>query len=101
MTKHKPKDFSLAFVILYLLFSLMGGLAFSILAFRAKKNNKTVFWWFLLSLCFIAIFCTISYSLVITSGPNKDAGWYYLGVSTLCANALALFILLLTIITKS
>jgi hypothetical protein len=98
--KQKNKDYSLLIVILYLLLSFFGGLTFSILALRAKKNNNTVFWWFLLALVFIGIFGLISYSLVITSSAKKDAGWYYLGISTIIANCLACLILIVTLIKK-
>jgi hypothetical protein len=101
MRTKQNKDYSLAMVILYLIFSFLGGLTFSILALRAKRNNKTVFWWFLLALIFIGFFGLISYSLVFTSGPNKDAGWYYLGLSTLVANGIAVFILVVTLFSKS
>jgi peptidoglycan/LPS O-acetylase OafA/YrhL len=101
MRTKQNKDYSLAMVILYLIFSFLGGLTFSILALRAKRNNKTVFWWFLLALIFIGLFGVLSYSFVITSGPAKDPGWYYLGLSTLVANGIAVFILLVTLFTKS
>lgn len=101
MKTKQPKDYSITMVILYLIFSFLGGLTFSILALRAKRKNKTVFWWFLLALIFIGVFVILSYSFVLTSGPNKDAGWYYLGLSTLVANGIATFILFATLFTKS
>lgn len=99
-TKHN-KDYSLQIVLLYLVLSFFGGLAFSILALRAKKNNNTVIGWFILAILFIGFFGLISYSLVFTSGPEKDAGWYYLGIATLAANTLATFILFITLLTKT
>ena len=97
----KEKNNSLPFLIIYLIASLFGGLAFSIFALRAKNRNKTVFWWFLLALIFIGFFGTIAYSLFITSGPAKDKGYYYLAIITLITNALALLILIKTLFTKS
>lgn len=96
----KEKNNSFAFLLIYLIASLFGGLAFSIFALRAKNRNKTVFWWFLLSLIFIGFFGTIAYSLFITSGPTKDKGYYYLAIITLITNALAALILIKTLFTK-
>lgn len=97
----KEKNNSLLFLIIYLIVSLFGGLAFSIFALRAKNRNKIVFWWFLLALIFIGFFGVIAYSLFITSGPTKDKGYYYLSIITLITNALALLILIKTLFTKS
>ncbi len=97
----KEKNNSLPFLIIYLIVSLFGGLAFSIFALRAKYRNKTVFWWFLLALIFIGFFGVIAYSLFITSGPTKDKGYYYLAIITLITNALALLILIKTLFTKA
>lgn len=101
MESKQNKNYSLLTAILYLVFSFLGGLTFSILALRAKRNNNTVFWWFILALIFIGFFGVLSFSLVFTSGPGKDAGWYYLGLSTLFANGIALLILIVTLFTKS
>jgi hypothetical protein len=54
----------------------------------------------LLALLAAGVFGTISYSLVFTSGPGHDAGWYYLGYSTLVANGVALLILFLSFFIK-
>jgi hypothetical protein len=54
----------------------------------------------LLALLAVGVFGTISYSLVFTSGPGHDAGWYYLGYSTLVANGVALLILFLSFFIK-
>jgi len=97
----KEKNNSFPFLLIYLIVSLFGGLAFSIFALRAKKRNKTVFWWFLLALIFIGFFGIIAYSLFITSGPTKDKGYYYLAIITLVTNALAVLILIKTLYTKS
>ncbi len=98
--KQVKKDYSLLLVLLYLLLSFFAAITFSIFALKAKRNNKTVFWWFLLALIFIGLFGLISYSLVLTSSLKKDAGWYYLGFSSLIANAIALFVLLITLFVK-
>jgi hypothetical protein len=101
MRKVQNKDHSFLILVLYLLFSFLGGLSFSLLALRAKRRNKTVFWWFILAIIFIFFFGLISYSLVVTSSPIKDAGWYYLGISTLVANGVAVFILIVTLFSNS
>jgi heme A synthase len=79
----------------------LGGLLFSILALRAKRKQKTVFWWFLLSLIFIAIFGFLSYTLVLTSSPTKDSSYYYLGMVSLVSNSIALIILIATLFSKN
>lgn len=91
---------SLKILIIYLLSSFFSALLFSVLAVRARKKGNTGFGWVFLSLCCIALFGIIGYSLVKTSSPSHDAGYYYLGISTLFANALALFISFLTLFIK-
>jgi hypothetical protein len=88
-------------LLLFLLSSCLGGLLFSILALRAKRKQKTVFWWFLLSLIFIAIFGFLSYTLVLTSSPTKDSSYYYLGMVSLVSNSFALIILIATLFSKN
>jgi heme A synthase len=79
----------------------LGGLLFSILALRAKRKQKTVFWWFLLSLIFIAIFGFLSYSMVLTSNPTQDSIYYYIGAISLVSNSIALIILIATLFSKN
>ncbi len=93
-------DSPLLLLFLYLFCSFLGGLLFSILALRAKKRQKTAMWWFLCSVIFISIFSYISCAFVSVSSPTKDAFYYYLGLSTLVSNGIAVFILVITLFLK-
>jgi CHASE2 domain-containing sensor protein len=87
-------------VFLYLLFSFFSALLFSILLWRARDKGRAGIGWIVLTLLASGMFGTISYSLVHTSSPAHDAGWYYLGLSALVANGLALLILFLALFLK-
>lgn len=91
---------SLKMLSIYLASSFFSGLLFSILAVRARKKGNSGFGWVFLSICCIAFFGVIAYSLVKTSSPSHDVAYYYLGISTLFANGLALFISFLTFFIK-
>jgi predicted permease len=83
-------------VLLYLFLSIFAALVFSILYRRSiNKGKKGVVWIVFAVLCAL-FYGTIALSLVVTSSPNVDAGYFWLGVATLVSNALAL----LLIITK-
>jgi hypothetical protein len=101
MKARKPSNasgsFSLKLAFVYLLFSFLASLAFSILAFKRRSKGKGGWGWIILSLICAVLFGTISYSLVITSSPALDSGWYYLGMSTLCANVLSVLVLLISL----
>ena len=92
-----------SFILLvgYLLSSIFAGLIFSGLAMRAKSNGGTGIGWGLLSLICIAIFGYMGYAVYFTSSPTVDSFWYYLGITSLIANSLALLILLLTILKQN
>jgi len=92
------QDSSVKILIGYLLSSFFGGLLFAILAMRAKRRGKTVFWWFLASLIFIGVFGFLSYALFKTDSPTNNPGYYYLGLSSLVANALAFLLLVITLL---
>jgi len=98
--KNNPADlnsnFSIKLILFYLLSSFFGGLLFSILSYRSRKKGNSGFGWLLLSLVFIVIFSYISFALYKTSSANHDAFWYYLSLSTIAANGVALFILILS-----
>ena len=87
-------------LVIYLLSSFFSGLVFAILALRAKKRGNTALWWFLLSIICIGLFSFISYSLVYTSSPKKDAFYFYLGLSTLITNGVAAIVLVNTLVVK-
>jgi len=87
-------------LIIYLLSSFFSGLVFAILALRAKKRGNTVLWWFLLSIICIGLFSFISYSLVYSSSPKKDAIYFYLGLSTLATNGIACLVLIRTLVVR-
>jgi quinol-cytochrome oxidoreductase complex cytochrome b subunit len=81
-------------VLLYLFLSIFAALVFSILYRRSvNKGNKGIVWIVLAVLCAL-FYCTIALSLVVTSSPNFDAGYYWLGVITLFLNSLAIFLIL-------
>jgi len=104
MARRKPNNSipagSWTILILYLVSSFFGALIFSLLAFRAKRNHKNPLWWILLSLIFMIVFGYVSWALFKTSSPKHDAFWYYLGLSTLISNGIALFNIVSTIFTK-
>jgi hypothetical protein len=101
MTKNNTSsNGSLKFVILYLLLSFFAGLAFSILAYRSRKKGKFGFGWMFLALCCILFFGILAFSLLKTSSLKVDVGWYYLGLSTLVSNGIAILIILITLFTK-
>jgi len=102
MTHHRNEmaGTSLWIVLLYLLSSLLSALLFSILFWRARGQGRAGIGWVLLTLVAAGVFGTISYSLFTTSSPAHDAGWYYLGLSTLAANGLALLILVLALFAR-
>ena len=83
-------------VLLYLFLSFFVALVFSVLYRRSvNKVNKGIVWIVFAVLCAL-FYGTIALSLVVTSSPNVDAGYYWLGIITLVSNSLAL----LLIITK-
>ena len=92
-----------SFILLvgYLLSSIFAGLLFSGLAMKAKSNGGSGFGWGILSLICIAFFGYIGYALIVTSSPTVDSFWYYLGITSLIANSLALLILLLKILNRN
>jgi hypothetical protein len=101
MTKNNTSsNGSLKFVLLYLLLSFFAGLAFSILAYRSRKKGKYGFGWMFLALCCILFFGILAFSLFKTSSVKVDVGWYYLGLSTLVSNGIAILIILITLFTK-
>jgi uncharacterized membrane protein HdeD (DUF308 family) len=93
--------FSLAFVLLYLLSSFFASLLFSCLMFRSRSNGNGGWGWMILSLICAFVFGYISLAFVETCSPTQDAGWYYLGYSTLIANGFSMLILLLAIFKRS
>jgi hypothetical protein len=101
MTKnYTSSNGSLKFVILYLLLSFFAGLAFSILAYKSRKKGKFGFVWMFLALCCILFFGILAFSLLKTSSLKVDVGWYYLGLSTLVSNGIAILIIIITLFTK-
>ena len=83
-------------VLLYLFLSFFAALVFSVLYRRSvNKGNKGIVWIVFAVLCAL-FYGTIALSLVVTSSPNVDAGYYWLGIIPLVSNSLAL----LLIITK-
>jgi uncharacterized protein with PQ loop repeat len=101
MTKnYTSSNGSLKFVILYLLLSFFAGLAFSILAYKSRKIGKYGFGWMFLALCCNLFFGILAFSLFKTSSVKVDVGYYYLGLSTLVSNGIAILIIVITLFTK-
>lgn len=90
----------LLLLALYLVSSFFGALIFSVLALKAKKKGKTIFWWYLLAIIFIAIFSILSYSLMATSSPSNDAPYFYVGTVGLTSNLIALLVLIYVLTIK-
>ena len=88
-------------VFLYLLSSFFSALIFSILYMKARGQGRGGIGWLLLTILAAGVFGTIGYSLVFTSAPSHDAGWYYMGLSTVVANGAALVILFLSLFIKA
>jgi hypothetical protein len=84
---------SLAILLLYLFLSILSSLLFCIFYFRAVNKGNAGIGWFILTLVCAIFYGVIAYSLVVTSSPSKDAGYYYLGVFTIFTNSLALLLL--------
>jgi hypothetical protein len=85
---------SLKLALVYLLSSFLASLVFSVLALRSRSNGNGGWAWIVLSIICVIVFGTISYSLIVTSSPTKDSGWYYLGCSTFFANGLSVILLI-------
>jgi hypothetical protein len=92
---------SLIILIGYLISSIFAGLIFSGLTMRARSEGNTGIGWGLLSLICIGIFGFMGYAFFKTSSPLSDAFYYYLGIITLAANGLALFILFLAFFKRN
>jgi hypothetical protein len=99
--KTSDSESPLLLVFLSFICSFLGGLLFSILALRAKRRQKTVIWWFILSMIFISTFSYIANSFIVSSSPTKDSFFYYLGLSTLVFNGIAALVLLITLFSKN
>jgi hypothetical protein len=81
-------------VLLYLFLSIFAALIFSILYRRSvNKGNKGIIWIVLSVLCAL-FYGTIAFSLVVTSTPTVDAGYFWLGIITMVANSLAILLLI-------
>jgi hypothetical protein len=91
---------SFLIIILYLLCSLFSGLIFSIITIRAKKQNKLIVGWFLLSIISIVLFGYLGLALFKTSSPLIDPFYYYLGILTLVLNSIAVLVLFFALIEK-
>lgn len=91
---------SLIILLGYLISSIFASLIFSGLAIRAKSNGGSGVGWILLSLLCIAFFGYMGYAVYITSSPTKDPFWFYLGITSIVSNSLALFIVLLAIFKR-
>jgi hypothetical protein len=81
-------------VLLYLFLSIFAALVFSILYRRSVNKGKKGIVWIVFAVLCALFYGTIAFSLVVTSSPNIDAGYFWLGVITLVSNALALLLLI-------
>jgi len=92
---------SLIIVLLYLFLSIFSSFIFSILYRRTvNKGNKGIIWFVLTIVCAL-FYGTIALSLVVTSSPSIDAGYYYLGLITIVSNSLALLLLFHKLIKRN
>jgi hypothetical protein len=81
-------------VLLYLFLSIFAALIFSILYRRSVNKGKKGIIWIVLSVLCALFYGTIALSLVVTSTPTVDAGYFWLGVITIFANSLAILLLI-------
>jgi len=81
-------------VLLYLILSIFAALIFSILYRRSINKGKKGTIWIVLSLLCALFYGTIALSLVVTSTPTVDAGYFWLGIITMVANSLAILLLI-------
>jgi hypothetical protein len=65
---------------------------------RSINNGNSGIGWLLLTGLSVLFYGIIAVSLVKTSSPNHDAGYYWLGVITICSNTLAIILLILKLI---
>jgi hypothetical protein len=101
MTKDKNgSNISLIILIVYLVSSIFAGLIFSVLSLRNKSMGGSGIGFGILSVICIAAFGYMGYGFYVTSSPNHDTFYYYLGIVTLIANGLATLILIATILKK-
>jgi zinc transporter ZupT len=92
---------SLIILLGYIISSIFAGLIFSVLAMRAKSNGGSGIGWGIFSLLCIAFIGYMGYAFFFTSSPTKDPFWFYFGITSLIANALAALILLFTILKRN
>jgi flagellar basal body-associated protein FliL len=81
-------------VLLYLFLSIFAALVFSILYMRSVNKGKKGIVWIVFAVLCALFYGTIALSLVVTSSPNVDAGYFWLGVITLVSNSLAILLLI-------
>jgi|GEM_PF-6096504 len=81
-------------VLLYLFLSIFAALVFSILYRRSINKGKKGILWIVFAVLCALFYGTIALSLVVTSSPNVDAGYFWLGIVTLVSNALALILII-------
>jgi hypothetical protein len=91
-------NFSLYIVLFYLVLSIFSALVFTMLYRRSINNGNSGIGWLLLTVLSVLFYGIIAVSLVKTSSPNHDAGYYWLGVITICSNTLAIILLILKLI---
>jgi len=97
---HGTSRTSFVLLVGYILSSIFAGLIFSGLALKAKSSGGSGIGWGLLSVICIVVFGYVGYAVYFTSSPTVDSFWYYFGITSIIANALAALILLLTIIKR-
>ena len=81
-------------VLLYLFLSIFAALVFSILYRRSVNKGKKGIVWIVFAVLCALFYGIIALSLVVTSSPNVDAGYFWLGVITLVSNVLALILII-------
>jgi hypothetical protein len=81
-------------VLLYLFLSIFAALVFSILYRRSVNRGNNGIIWIVLSVLCALFYGIIAFSLVATSTPSIDAGYFWLGIITMITNSLAILLLL-------
>lgn len=103
MTKPAQTNDVRNFILKILAISLLGGLIPAVLALRAKRRGKVVFWWYFLSLIFTVSFLALStfmYNSYSAKVDDTEFFLYYFAVITLIFNFISAFLLLIILFIR-
>ena len=88
-------------LLLYLALSIFSALVFSVLYRRAITNGNSGIVWLVLCLISVVFYGIIAWSMVVTSSPDSDAAYFWLGIITLFSNGTALLLLIAKIFERN